>query len=42
MIVTIGACVYSVVTILLLTPRDWGHSVPRGLAALAILAGLML
>jgi len=42
MIVTIGARVYSVVTILLLTPRDWGHSVPRGLAALAILAGLTL
>ena len=41
-IVALAACLYSVVTVLLLTPRDWGHSVPRGLAALAILAGLIL
>jgi hypothetical protein len=42
MIVALAACLYSVITVLLLTPRDWGHSVPRGLAALAILVGLIL
>ena len=42
MAVALGACLYSVVTVPLLTPRDWVHSTPRGLATLAIAVGLLL
>jgi hypothetical protein len=42
MIVAVAACLYSVVTVPWLTPGDWVHSVPRGLAALAIVIGLIL
>jgi len=42
MIVALVACLYSVFTVAFLTPRNWGHSIPRGLAALAILVGLIV
>jgi hypothetical protein len=41
MIVALAACLYSVVTIPSLTPQDWVYGIPRGLAALAILIGLI-
>jgi hypothetical protein len=40
MLVALAACLYSAVTVPSLTPRDWVHSAPRGLAALAIIGGL--
>jgi hypothetical protein len=41
MLVGLAACLYSVVTVLSFTPQDWAHSIPRGQAALAIIAGLI-
>ena len=35
------ACLYSVVTIPLLTPSDWRHTIPRALAAVSIGMGLV-
>jgi len=42
MAVALAACLYSVLTVLFLTPRDWGHSIPRALAAMAIIVGLVV
>jgi len=35
-------CVYTLITVPLLTPRDWPHVLPRGLAAVLIVAGWIL
>jgi len=42
MMVALAACLYSILTVPWLTPEDWGHSIPRGVAALAIVMGLIL
>ena len=39
---TLATCVYTLVTVPLLTPRDSGHVVPRALAAVLILIGFYL
>ena len=36
---TLATCVYTLVTVPLLTPRDSGHVVPRAIAAVLILIG---
>jgi hypothetical protein len=35
-------CIYTLVTVPVLTPRDWPHVLPRGLAAVLISAAWML
>ncbi|HEX6557511.1 MAG TPA: hypothetical protein VF026_32405 [Ktedonobacteraceae bacterium] len=35
-------CLYSVVSVLLLTPKDWLHILPRALAAVLIAVGLFI
>jgi hypothetical protein len=35
-------CFYSAVSVPLLTPRDWPHTLPRALAGVLILVGLLL
>jgi hypothetical protein len=35
-------CVYTLITVPVLTPRDWQHVLPRGLAAILISAACML
>jgi len=35
-------CLYSVVSVLLLTPKDWLHMLPRALAAVLIAVGLFI
>jgi len=35
-------CLYSGVSVLLLTPRDWPHTLPRVLAAVLIGIGLLI
>jgi hypothetical protein len=35
-------CVYTLITVPVLTPRDWPHVLPRGLAAVLIVVGWML
>ena len=34
-------CGYSLVTVLVLTPRDWPHTLPRVAALILILTGLI-
>ncbi len=36
---TLVTCIYTLVTVPLLTPRDSGHVIPRALAALLIVSG---
>jgi hypothetical protein len=40
--VAVLACAYSAITVPLLTPEDWFHAVPRALAGVLILLGLLL
>lgn len=37
-VLSLLTCVYTVVTVLTLTPKDWPHVLPRALAAVLILA----
>ena len=39
---TLANCIYTLVTVPLLTPRDAGHVIPRALAALLILIGFVV
>jgi hypothetical protein len=39
---SIIVCLYSGISVLLLTPKDWSHALPRVLAAVLFLAGLLL
>jgi hypothetical protein len=41
MAVSLVVCLYSAVTIPLLTPRDWKHVILRGVAGMLILFGLV-
>ena len=41
MTVSLAACLYSVVTIPLITPKDWKHAILRGAAAGLIVIGLI-
>ncbi len=38
----VGVCLYSAVSVPLLTPKDWPHTLPRVLAGVLILVGLLL
>ena len=38
---TLATCIYTLVTVPLLTPRDLGHVIPRALAALLIILGFL-
>ncbi len=38
----VGVCLYSEVSVPLLTPKDWPHTLPRVLAGVLILVGLLL
>jgi hypothetical protein len=40
--ITLLACTYSLVTVPVLTPRDWGHTLFRAAAAALIIAGLLV
>jgi hypothetical protein len=42
LLLSIVVCLYSVVSVLLLTPKDWLHPLPRALAAVLIAVGLFL
>ena len=42
LILSVVVCLYSAVSVPLLTPRDWPHTLPRALADVLILAGLLL
>ncbi len=42
LLLSIVVCLYSVVSVLLLTPKDWLHPLPRALAAVLIAAGLFI
>ena len=39
---TLATCVYTLITVPLLTPRDSGHVIPRALAAVLIIIGFYL
>lgn len=39
---TLATCVYTIVTVPLLTPRDIAHTIPRVLAAVLIITGFCL
>ncbi len=39
---SVVVCLYSAVSVPLLTPRDWPHTLPRVLAGVLILVGLLL
>lgn len=39
---TLATCVYTIVTVPLLTPRDTAHIIPRAIAAVLILVGFYL
>ena len=41
MTVSLAACLYSAVTIPLITPKDWRHAILRGVAAGLIVIGLI-
>jgi hypothetical protein len=40
MVLSLLACLYSPVSVLVLTPRDWPHGLPRALGGVLIAAGL--
>jgi hypothetical protein len=40
--ITLLACVYSIITVSALTPRDWAHTVFRGVAAILIVIGILV
>lgn len=42
LILSVIVCFYSAVSVPLLTPRDWPHTLPRALAGVLILVGLLL
>lgn len=42
LLLSIVVCLYSVVSVLLLTPKDWLHALPRALAAVLIAIGLFI
>ncbi len=42
LLLSIVVCLYSVVSVLLLTPKDWLHPLPRALAAVLIAVGLFI
>ena len=42
LILSVVVCLYSAVSVPLLTPRDWPHTLPRALAGVLILVGLLL
>ena len=42
LILSVVVCLYSAVSVPLLTPRDWPHMLPRVLAGVLILVGLLL
>jgi len=42
LVLSIVVCLYSGVSVLLLTPRDWPHTLPRVLAAVLIGIGLLI
>lgn len=42
LILSVVVCLYSAVSVPLLTPRDWPHTLPRVLAGVLILVGLLL
>jgi len=42
LLLSIVVCLYSVVSVLLLTPKDWLHPLPRALAAVLIAIGLFI
>jgi len=41
-ILCLVTCAYTLVTVPLITPKDWSHVVPRGLAGVLIVAALTL
>lgn len=42
LLLSIVVCLYSVVSVLLITPKDWLHPLPRALAAVLIAIGLFI
>jgi hypothetical protein len=38
----IGICLYTLITVLLITPSDWKHAIPRTIAAILFVAGLII
>lgn len=42
LLLSIVVCLYSGVSVLLLTPKDWLHTLPRVLAAILIVIGLFI
>ncbi len=42
MMLCLGICLYTLVTVLLITPSDWKHAIPRSIAAVLILVGLVI
>ncbi len=42
LLLSVVVCLYSAVSVPLLTPRDWPHMLPRVLAGVLILVGLLL
>ena len=42
LLLSIVVCLYSGVSVLLLTPKDWLHTLPRVLAAVLIVIGLFI
>jgi hypothetical protein len=39
---TLGTCIYTLVTVPIFTPRDSGHAIPRALAAVLIVVGFVM
>ena len=39
---TLATCIYTLVTVPIFTPRDFGHAIPRALAAVLIVIGLFV
>jgi|SRR5215467_14725643 len=42
LLLSVVVCLYSAVSVPLLTPKDWPHIIPRALASVLILVGLIL
>jgi hypothetical protein len=42
MLLCLVICLYSLVSVLLLTPSDWAHAIPRAVAAALLLVALLI
>jgi hypothetical protein len=42
MLLCLGICLYTLISVLIITPSDWKHSIPRTIAAILLATGLII